>query len=122
MKLSLDEMDHNIFKSLAIIKVINDDIKLPSSIQVIANCLCVSVDEVERRIEEAVKNNLLIIDSTTKFVNFSSIADANLSEKINKPYIGEGQKAEIMIINQKSNNPYLSLINRTEVNDIVKII
>ena len=84
MKLSLDEMDHNIFKSLAIIKVINDDIKLPSSIQVIANCLCISVDEVERRIEDAVKNNLLIIDSTTKFVNFSSIADANLSEKINK--------------------------------------
>ena len=49
------------------------------------------------------------------------VADS-LSEKINKPYIGEGQKAEIMIINQKSNNPYLSLINRTEVNDIVKII
>ncbi len=45
----------------------------------------------------------------------------SLSEKINKSYIGEGQNAEFMIINQKSNNPYLSLINRTEVNDIVKI-
>ena len=48
------------------------------------------------------------------------IADS-LSEKINKSYIGEGQDAEFMIINQKSDNPYLSLINRTEVNDIVKI-
>ena len=45
----------------------------------------------------------------------------SLSEKINKSYIGEGQNAEFMIINKKSNNPYLSLINRTEVNDIVKI-
>ncbi len=50
-----------------------------------------------------------------------SIADT-LSGKINKSYIFEGQKAELMIINQKSNNPYLSLINRTEVNDIVDII
>ena len=45
----------------------------------------------------------------------------SLSSKINKSYIGEGQNVEFMIINQKSNNPYLSLINRTEVNDIVKI-
>ena len=50
-----------------------------------------------------------------------SIADS-LSGKINKSYIAEGQKAELMIVNQKSNNPYLSLINRTEVNDIVDII
>ena len=48
------------------------------------------------------------------------VADS-LSSKINKSYIGEGQNAEFMSINQKSNNPYLSLINRTEVNDIVKI-
>lgn len=48
------------------------------------------------------------------------IADS-LSEKINKSYIEEGQKAEFMIINQKSNNPYLSLINRTELNDILEI-
>ena len=48
------------------------------------------------------------------------IADS-LSEKINKSYIGEGQDAEFMIINQKSDNPYLSLINRTEENDIVNI-
>ena len=45
----------------------------------------------------------------------------SLSEKIKKSYIEEGHNAEFMIINQKSNNPYLSLINRTEVNDIVKI-
>ena len=48
------------------------------------------------------------------------IADS-LSEKINKSYIEEGQMAEFMIANQKSNNPYLSLINRTEIDDIVRI-
>lgn len=45
----------------------------------------------------------------------------SLSEKINKSYIEEGQKAEFMIVNQKSNNPYLSLINRTEASDIMDI-
>ena len=48
------------------------------------------------------------------------VADS-LSKKISKSYIGEGQSAEFMIVNQRSNNPYLSLINRTEVNDIVEI-
>lgn len=48
------------------------------------------------------------------------IADS-LSKKINKSYIDEGQKAEFMIVNQRSNNPYLSLINRTEINDIIRI-
>ena len=48
------------------------------------------------------------------------VADS-LSEKISKSCIGEGQRAEFMIVNQRSNNPYLSLINRTEVNDIVEI-
>lgn len=46
----------------------------------------------------------------------------SLYGKINKQYIEVGQKAELMIVNKKSNNPYLSLINRTEANDIVKII
>lgn len=50
-------------------------------------------------------------------------ADSSISNlPIDKSYIGEGQKAELMIVNKKSNNPYLSLINRTESNDIVKII
>ncbi|MBQ2962027.1 amidohydrolase family protein [Methanobrevibacter sp.] len=47
--------------------------------------------------------------------------NTSLASKINKPYIEVGQKAEFMIINQKSNNPYLSIINRTEVNDISDI-
>ena len=42
----------------------------------------------------------------------------SLCEKINKSYIGEGQRCELMMINQKSNNPYLSLINRTDITDI----
>ena len=46
----------------------------------------------------------------------------SLNEKIKKPYIEEGQKGQFMIINQKSNNPYLSLINRTEIDDIIQII
>ena len=56
-----------------------------------------------------------------KMATTNVCVDSSLSSKINKSYIGEGQNAEFMIINQKSNNPYLSLINRTEENDILKI-
>ena len=45
----------------------------------------------------------------------------SLYGKINKQYIEVGQKAELMIVNKKSNNPYLSLINRTERTDIIEI-
>ena len=48
------------------------------------------------------------------------VADS-LKDKINKQYIDVGQKAEFMILNQLSNNPYLSLINRTERTDIIEI-
>ena len=56
-----------------------------------------------------------------KMATTNVCVEDSLSSKINKSYIEEGQNAEFMIINQKSNNPYLSLINRTEVNDIVNI-
>jgi len=40
---------------------------------------------------------------------------------ISKQYIAEGQKEELFIVNNKSNNVYLSLINRTEINDFIYI-
>ncbi|MCQ2737122.1 MAG: amidohydrolase family protein [archaeon] len=38
---------------------------------------------------------------------------------INKSFIGVGQNAEFFVCKNKSNNPYLSLINRTELNDLL---
>lgn len=40
---------------------------------------------------------------------------------LDKAYIEVGQKEELFIANCKSNNPILSLINRTEIDDIVYI-
>ncbi|MEE3444516.1 MAG: amidohydrolase family protein, partial [Methanobrevibacter sp.] len=40
---------------------------------------------------------------------------------LDKSYIEVGQKEELFIANCKSNNPILSLINRTEIDDIVYI-
>lgn len=67
------------------------------------------------------KNYIAPIEVLKMATTTVCVADS-LSEKIKKPYIEEGQKGQFMIINQKSNNPYLSLINRTEIDDIIKII
>lgn len=48
--------------------------------------------------------------------NNSNNCDGFLS-KLNKSCIAEGQNAEFFVITNKSKNPYLSLINRTEIND-----
>ena len=45
--------------------------------------------------------------------------DSNNMGLINKSYIGVGQNAEFFVAKNKSNNSYLSLINRTEINDLI---
>ncbi len=45
--------------------------------------------------------------------------DSNNMALINKSYIGIGQNAEFFVAKNKSNNSYLSLINRTEINDLI---
>ncbi|MBE6512184.1 MAG: chlorohydrolase [Methanobrevibacter olleyae] len=77
--------------------------------------------EFTLKIMKGFSKNYIAPVEVLKMATTNVCVDSSLSSKINKSYIGEGQNAEFMIINQKSNNPYLSLINRTEVNDIVKI-
>lgn len=57
-----------------------------------------------------------------KFATTNPVESISKLPKINKSYIGVGQKAELFIARKKSENPYLSLINRTEASDIIKII
>ena len=77
--------------------------------------------EFTLKIMKGFSKNYIAPVEVLKMATTNVCVDSSLSSKINKSYVGEGQNAEFMIINQKSNNPYLSLINRTEVNDIVKI-
>ena len=77
--------------------------------------------EFTLKIMKGLSKNYIAPNEILKMATTNVCVDNSLSSKINKSYIGEGQNAEFMIINQKSNNPYLSLINRTEVNDIVDI-
>ena len=78
--------------------------------------------EFTLKIMKGISKNYIAPVEILKMATTNTYITDSLSEKINKSYIDVGQKAELMILNQKSNNPYLSIINRTEVNDIVQII
>ena len=78
--------------------------------------------EFTLKIMKGISKNYIAPVEILKMATTNTYITDSLSEKINKSYIDEGQKAELMILNQKSNNPYLSIINRTEVSDIVQII
>lgn len=71
---------------------------------------------------KGLSKNYIAPQEILKMATTNLSINSSLSSKINKSYIGEGQNAELMIVNQKSDNPYLSLINRAEREDIVKII
>ena len=77
--------------------------------------------EFTLKIMKGISKNYIAPVEVLKMATTNVCITDSLSGKINKSYIGEGQNAEFMIVNQKSNNPYLSLINRTEVDDIIDI-
>ena len=77
--------------------------------------------EFTLKIMKGLSKNYIAPVEILKMASTNVCINTSLASKINKSYIAEGQKAEFMIINKKSNNPYLSLINRTELNDIVNI-
>ena len=77
--------------------------------------------EFTLKIMKGLSKNYIAPVEILKMATTNVCINSSLASKINKSYIDEGQIAEFMIINQRSNNPYLSLINRTEVNDIVEI-
>ena len=77
--------------------------------------------EFTLKIMKGLSKNYIAPVEILKMASTNLYSADSLRDKINKSYIGEGQKCELMIVNQKSNNPYLSLINRTEVDDIIRI-
>ena len=77
--------------------------------------------EFTLKMMKGISKNYIAPQEILKMATTNVCVSGSLSSKINKSRINEGQKAEFMIINQKSSNPYLSLINRTESNDIIKI-
>lgn len=77
--------------------------------------------EFTLKMMKGISKNYIAPQEILKMATTNVYLNNSLSEKINKPFIEKGQKAEFMILNQKSNNPYLSLINRTEASDIVEI-
>ena len=78
--------------------------------------------EFTLKIMKGLSKNYIAPQEILKMATTNVCVNNSLSSKINKSYIDEGQNAELMIVNQKSDNPYLSLINRAEREDIVQII
>lgn len=55
-------------------------------------------------------------------IDKKNIFPTNISEKINKSIIQEENNAELFLSRKLSENPYLSLINRTEIKDIICLL
>lgn len=52
----------------------------------------------------------------------TNIVSSSLNDKINKSFVAENSPAEFIVFKQKSNNPYLSIINRSNTKGILYII
>ena len=83
---------------------------------------------VDASINTSINTSKNINTKTSKSINankkgdFGIIKSYSIEEKINKSIIEEGHFAELFISKKLSKNPYLSLINRTEKNDIKYLI
>ncbi len=58
-----------------------------------------------------------LVKMATTNITFNS-----MNKQIQKPLINEGESADFIIVRQKSKNPYLSIINRTNSKDILYTI
>ena len=83
IKLTNDKLTQSIVKTLAVIKVINDDIVFPASLNNLALALNENLIDIKVRVDDLIKLNQLSYDSLTHYVNFSTLNDVSINEKIN---------------------------------------
>lgn len=80
---SLKKEEHLIFKAIAIIKIINDEIKMPCTIENIACSLSLEISECEKIIYSLVERNILKKNINDDSVDFAIIADDEINKMLN---------------------------------------
>ena len=65
---------------------------------------------------------ILISDDEVDIVVLAGMGSSTINNIINKSLVAENHPAEFIVFKQKSKNPYLSIINRSNAKDILYII
>lgn len=73
--------------------------------------------EFSLKIMKASSKQYISPKDVLKLATTNAVYDNILNSKLNKSCIDLGQNVEFFILKSKSKNPFLSLINRTEIND-----
>lgn len=80
----LDKIIHSILKSIAIIKIINDDIRFNASVKNIALSLNMPEEIISEKIDILIKKSILKKNFNNDTIDFEIIADSNLNRMISE--------------------------------------
>ena len=93
-KLVLKQEERDLFKSVAIINLINDKVKFNSSISNIALCLAKTEEETQQLVDKLISKNYLRQNVNDSSIDFALIADENLNELIDSVMINKFSNTE----------------------------
>lgn len=82
-KYTLKEDERNIFKTIALIKIIDDDVKITSTIEKIALCLGKQKTDIESVVDKLIAKNILKQNVNDNTIDFAVIADSEVNNLIN---------------------------------------
>ena len=82
-KYTLKEEERNIFKTIALIKIIDDDIKISSTVGKIALCLGRKKCDIEAIVDKLISKNILKQNVNDNTIDFAIIADSEVNVLIN---------------------------------------
>lgn len=103
-KYSLKEDERNIFKTIALIKIIDDDVKISSTIEKIALCLGKQKCEVEKNIEKLISKHILKQSVNDNTIDFAVIADSEVNNLINDIIIQKYSNSSVSELLTKFDN------------------
>ena len=100
----LDKTIRSILKSIAIIKIINDEVKFNTTIKNIALSLNLSEDIISEKIDILIKKNILKKNFNNDTIDFEIIADSNLNKMISELVETKYANADISELLMKFND------------------
>ena len=106
-RLTLKNTNHDIFKTIAIIKIINDKVKFPCNIENIALSLGKAYKDTSIEINILLNKNMLKENSIDKSIDFSIIPDSDVNKTIEEIISTKISKANLSdLLNVFDQNKY----------------
>lgn len=103
-KYTLKEDERNIFKTIALIKIIDDDVKISPTIEKIALCLGKHKKDIEYVVEKLISKNILRQNVNDNTIDFAVIADSEVNNLINDLIIQKYSNSSVSELLTKFDN------------------